>query len=58
MTDLDKSNINVLFQHIHKIEIPKMESEQGQQMAVMVSEGLEIIKQWILQQAKQIKNEQ
>ncbi len=55
MTDLDKSNLNVIFQHINKIEMPKMESDQAKAMAHKIGEGLEIIKNWIKAEAKKMK---
>lgn len=57
MTDLDKSKLNVIFQHINKIEMPKMESDQAKAMAQKISEGLEIIKNWIKDEAVRLKNE-
>lgn len=57
MTDLDKSNLNVIYQHINKIEMPKMESEEAKAMAHKINEGLEIIKKWIKKEAVRIKKE-
>lgn len=55
MTDLDKSHPNVIYQHINKIEMPKMESDQAKAMAHKINEGLEIIKNWIKDEAKKMK---